>query len=95
MAGAQSTKVPKSLLRNAHKTLSDNKVTVYGVGAGDKFNPQNILRTASKGDFIYYNYKYDQVPQLAPNMDKALKAGMKKVSLRPGQTTSTFALTSV
>lgn len=76
-SGAQSNKVPALNLINARKRLVQNKVQVYGLGAGSDFDPKDVIRTVSKGDFAYYKYKYEQAPSMAPVVAKAVQKGME------------------
>ncbi|XP_031572994.1 collagen alpha-6(VI) chain-like [Actinia tenebrosa] len=75
LAGAQTTNVPASYLRDAAKRLYDKKIYVYGIGAGPSFNQLDVLRTAARGDFVYFNYKYDQLPKLSAPIAAALPKG--------------------
>jgi hypothetical protein len=79
-AGPQSAKVPGMHLRQASKKLYDNKVYVYGIGVGPSFNQMDVLRTAARGDFVYYKYKYAQMSKLAAPIAAALPKGMLVIS---------------
>lgn len=72
--GAQDTG-KEAALTTAYTTLKKSGVTIYTLGAGAGFVKPEVLWTASHADYVYYNYKYDEIPNKAAPMGQHIKAG--------------------
>lgn len=62
-------------MRAAYTSLQQTGVNIYTLGAGAGFVRPEVLWTASHADYVYYNYKYDQIPSKTAAMGQHIKAG--------------------